>query len=223
MSKNAKRGDQKTQTHIRKQAVKAVVKKGQKPAVVAEIFELALNTVYKWVRMYKSSGSSALKNGKRGCSIGSGSSLTDFKSKEVQKLIVDKDPEQLKLPFALWTRKAVQELIQDQFAIKMPIRTVAAYLSRWGFTPQKSIKKSYEQQPKAVQEWLDNEYPSIKQSATEEDAEIHWGDETGCTNSIYHGHSYAPKGKTPTMVISTKKKIKNQYAFQYIESRSSFL
>ena len=38
MSKSAKRGDQKTQEHIRKRAVKAVVEKGHKPALVAEAF-----------------------------------------------------------------------------------------------------------------------------------------------------------------------------------------
>jgi len=208
MSKSAKRGDQKTQAHIRKQAVKAVVEKGQKPALVAEVFGVALNTVYKWVRMYKSSGSTALKSGKRGCAKGSGSSLTDAQCKEIQKLIIDKDPEQLKLPFALWTRKAVKELIHDQCSINMPIRTVGEYLGRWDFTPQKPIKKSYEQQPKAVQRWLDDEYPTIKKVASEEDAEIHWGDETGCTNAISHGRSYSPKGQTPTMVLSTKNKLK---------------
>ncbi|MCH2209640.1 MAG: IS630 family transposase [Lentisphaerales bacterium] len=208
MSKNAKRGDQKTQAYIRNQAVKAVVAKGQKPAVVADVFGVALNTVYKWVRMYKSSGSSALKDNKRGCHKGSRSSLSPEQCKKIKKLITDKNPEQLKMPFVLWTRKAVQELIQDQFSIGMPIRTVGEYLNRWGFTPQKPIKKSYEQQPKEVQKWLDNEYPTIKQDAVKEGAEIHWGDETGCTNKISHGRSYAPKGQTPTLVLSTKEKLK---------------
>ena len=140
MSKNAKRGDQKTQAYIRNQAVKAVVAKGQKPAVVADVFGVALNTVYKWVRMYKSSGSSALKDNKRGCHKGSRSSLSPEQCKKIKKLITDKNPEQLKMPFVLWTRKAVQELIQDQFSIGMPIRTVGEYLNRWGFTPQKPIK-----------------------------------------------------------------------------------
>ena len=208
MSKSAKRGDQKTQEHIRKRAVKAVVEKGHKPALVAEAFGVALNTVYKWVRMYKSSGSSALKNAKRGCTKGSRSSLTAHQCKEIQRLIKDTHPEQLKMPFVLWTRKAVQELIEDQFSIKMPIRTVGEYLSRWDFTPQKPLKKSYEQQPKAVQKWLADEYPAIKKEAEKESAEIHWGDETGCTNKISHGRSYAPKGQTPTIVLSTKKKLK---------------
>ncbi len=39
-------------------------------------------------------------------------------------MIVDKTPEQLKMPFALWTRKAVQELIDRTHGVKMPIRSV---------------------------------------------------------------------------------------------------
>ncbi|MCH2205234.1 MAG: helix-turn-helix domain-containing protein [Lentisphaerales bacterium] len=71
MSKNARRGDQKTPVYIRNQAVKAVIDKGQKPVVVADVFGVALNTVYRWVRMYKSSGCSVLKDKKRGCHKGS--------------------------------------------------------------------------------------------------------------------------------------------------------
>ncbi len=65
------------------------------------------------------------------------------------------------MPFALWTRQAVQQLIKHQYKIEMPIRTVGEYLKRWGFTPQKPTKRAYEQNPKAVKKWLDEEYPSI--------------------------------------------------------------
>jgi transposase len=34
---------------------------------------------------------------------------------------------------------------------------VGKYLARWGFTPQKSIKRTYEQNPEAVQAWLQGE------------------------------------------------------------------
>ncbi len=51
-------------------------------------------------------------------------------------MIQDKMPDQLKMHYALWTRKAVMELIEQEAGIKMPIRTVGEYLKRWGFTPQ---------------------------------------------------------------------------------------
>jgi len=59
----------------------------------------------------------------------------------------------MKLPFALWTRVAVKQL----WSIKMPIRTVGEYLKRWGFTPQRPLRKAYKQNPKAVKSWLDTD------------------------------------------------------------------
>jgi hypothetical protein len=106
-------------------------------------------------------------------------------------------PDQLKLPYALWTRKSVKELIKREFGIDVAIRTMGDYLNRWGFTPQKPAKRAYEQNPAKVQEWLDVTYPQVKAKAKAEDAEIHWGDETGVKNDCQHGRSYAPRGKTP--------------------------
>ena len=104
-------------------------------------------------------------------------------------------PDQMKLPFGLWTRKAVQELIKDQYGIKVAIRTVGDYLNRWGFTPQKPKKKAYEQNPKAVRKWLEEEYPEIESSAKKEDAQIHWGDETGIKNECQYGKIVCTKRK----------------------------
>ena len=113
--------------------------------------------------------------------------------------------DQLKLTFAIWTRIAVQDLIRQRWGIEIPIRTIGDYLKRWNFTPQKPLKRAYEQNPKAVSKWLNEEYPAIKQKAKNEDAEIHWGDETGLCNDSYHGRGYAPKGKTPVISLSAKK------------------
>ena len=87
----------------------------------------------------------------------------------------------------------------------MPIRTIGEYLKRWGFTPQKPLKRAYEQNPEAVKQWVEEEYPKITRKAKEEDAEIHWGDETGLRNDSQHGRSYAPRGKTPVIRLCAKR------------------
>lgn len=87
----------------------------------------------------------------------------------------------------------------------MPIRTVGEYLKRWGFTPQKPMKRAYEQNPKAVQRWLDDEYPEIKSRAKREGAQIYWGDETGMRNDSQHERGYAPKGKTPVLRLNANR------------------
>ncbi len=86
-------------------------------------------------------------------------------------------------------------LIEQKCSLKLSVRTVGKYLKRWGFTPQKPIKKAYEQQPEAVKAWLDEHYPAIADKAKAEDGEIHWGDETALTNTDARGRGYAPAGQ----------------------------
>ena len=128
-------------------------------------------------------------------------------------MIVDKLPEQLKLDFSLWTRKAIKELIEQQFGIVIAVKTMGTYLRKWGFTPEKPKKQAYEQCSVKVQKWLDEDYPAIKAQAKQEEAVIYWGDETGVKNQCHHGRSYtsatlsnrAPKGKTPVKKSMSKK------------------
>ncbi len=101
------------------------------------------------------------------------------------------------------------QLIEQEFGIRLQVRTIGKYLARWGFTPQKPIKKAYEQRPEAVQQWLQQEYPAIERRAKTEGAEIHWGDETALVNTDVRGRSYASARKTPvTMAVgSTRHKL----------------
>ena len=119
--------------------------------------------------------------------------------------MVDKTPDQLKLPFALWTRDAVKLLIRQLFDIEMPIRTVGEYLKRWGFTPQKPVKRAHEQSSQTVQKWLDRDYPVIFSRAKQEKAEIHWVDETGVQTGANRVRGFSPKGETLVIRMVAKK------------------
>ncbi len=193
-----------TQEQLRKQAIR-LRKHGKTYKGIAEIVGVHKDTVWKWWRKYKSCGAKGLKVQKRGRRYGAQRSLDISQETKIQKLIRDRTPDQLKLTFALWTRQAVQELIQLEFGIRMPVRTVGEYLRRWGFTPQKPLKQAYEQQPAAVQKWLKEDYVAIAERAKQERAEIHWGDETGVRSDSQHGRSYAPKGNTPVIRLSAKR------------------
>ena len=163
------------------------------------------NSIGNWIISYNKKGNKGLKEVKRGRKTGDGKLLSTLQEKEIQNMIVDKMPDQLKLPYALWTRKAIVDLIKRTYKIKIAIRTMGDYLNAWGFTPQKPKKKAYEQNDTAVKEWLTKEYPLIVKKAKQEDAEIHWGDETGIRNTSQYGRSYAPKGKTPVKETLAKR------------------
>lgn len=149
------------------------------------------------VQRYKAQGVKSITPKVRGRKEGTQRFLDEAQENEIKRLICEKRPEQLKMDFALWNRVAVGQLVEQQFGIKLCVRAIGNYLSRWGFTPQRPIKRAYEQRPEAVKAWLDEQYPNIAKRAKVEGAEIHWGDETAVVNTDVRGRSYAPKGKTP--------------------------
>jgi transposase len=162
-----------------------------------------------WGKYNKARGKAAkervINEDRRGRVKGENRTLTMVQEKKIQKIIINKYPDQLQFDFALWTRDAVRLLIKKEFDIQMPIRTVGEYLMRWGWTPQKPVKYSYERNSQDVKEWLENEYPSIKKHAKRVKGEIYWGDETSISTSDIRGRGYAPKGKTPVVKRTGKR------------------
>ena len=189
---------------FRKRAI-SMINSGTKQKEVALYFGVREATISEWKKAYKLRGNKGLKDKIRGVKSEDKKLLNSKQEKAIQKMIIDTMPDQLKLPYALWTRKAVKELVEREFGIELAINTMGDYLRSWGYSPQKPKKKAYEQNPKAVQKWLEEEYPAIKNRAKEEDAEIQWGDETGVRNSNQHGRSYSPKGKTPVKKSMAKR------------------
>ena len=123
----------------------------------------------------------------------------------VQQQMREHFPDELGIDSALWTRLAVRTLIAQVNGVKMPIRTVGEYLKRWGMTPQKPLKRAYEQNPKLVETWLQQEYPALQQRAEQAGAEIAWGDESGMRSDAQVGRGYAPIGETPEIQLNTQR------------------
>lgn len=171
---------------------------GREFSEIGETVGVHPRTVQYWWQRYQAEGlSAAVEGGQRGGKLGKRRTLSAEQEGMIQALISEKMPDQLKLSFALWTRAAVRELIKKRYGLEMPIRTVGEYLKRWGFTPQKPLKRAYEQNPAQVEAWLNETYPVIAERAKAEGAAIHWGDETGVRSDCQHGRCYAPAGKTP--------------------------
>jgi transposase len=195
---------QTTQAELRRQAVK-MRKAGQSRGAVAEALGVHRKTITRWSGEHRQRGAALFVARRRGPKLGAARRLSPAQEKALQRMIIEKTPDQLKLAFALWTRRAVCELIAAEFALRMPIRTCGEYLKRWGFTPQKPARRAYEQNPAAVQRWMEETYPAIATQAREEGAEIHWGDETGVRSDCQHGRCYAPKGQTPVVRLTARR------------------
>jgi transposase len=183
------------QAAIREQVVKFLKKETGTQKQATEIFGLSLGGVEKIWRQYKQGGKRAIAEKKRG--VREGKKITGEQAAEIRKLVKDKLPDQLKLPFGLWTRDAVGQLMLNKYGIEISRWQVGRYLKAWGYTPQKPISKAFEQKPAKVKKWLEEEFPSIKKKAKKENAVIYFGDETGMRSDHQAGRSYAPSGQTP--------------------------
>jgi transposase len=195
---------QQTQFELRKQVVR-LKEKGENNANISEIVGLSQSHISTIWQKFLRGGLDAIKPGVRGRRFGEQRELTADQETDIQKLLVDKTPDQLKLAFALWTRDAVRLAIKDLYGQDLPLRTITDYLKRWGFTPQKPVKRAYEQNPKAVAQWQETVYPKIQARAKQQKAEIHWGDETGIQNNDYRARGFAPKGKAPVVRLNATK------------------
>lgn len=184
------------QEALRLRAVAAVLD-GMKITEAALRFGVHRGTVQRWMKEYREGGKRALKKRKQGRP--QGKKIDQKQAKMICKLITNKTPDQLKLPFMLWTREAVRDLIHERSGMFVSLATVGRWLKDWGFTPQKPARRAFEQDSAAVRQWLEHEYPSIRKAAKIEGAEIHWGDEMGMRSDHQSGTSYGLKGKTPVI------------------------
>ena len=166
---------------------------GNAQLAIAAALGVHKNTVHHWLKGWRIAGAAALKAKKRGRRHAAKRLLDAEQAAEVRQLMIGHCPDQLDLPWALWSREAVRDLVQARCGVRLALRTVSDYLRRWRFTPQRPIRRASERQEAAVQAWLAEHYPKIAARAKAEGAEIHWGDETGISNQAAYGRSVAPK------------------------------
>ena len=183
---------------LRKRGVMAVVA-GMRQKEVARALGVSAYTVTLWMKTYRAEGEKGLAAKKKGPAKGFGKKLTRRQEQQVCRWVRGRHPEQLRLPCALWTRDAVRELVELEFGIRLGASTVGNYLKEWGFTPQKPVRRAFEQSSAAVARWLEETYPAIHSRAKVEGAEIYWADEMGLRSDHQTGRSWSPRGRTPVI------------------------
>lgn len=177
--------------------VVTAVRGGLKKSAAARAFGVSRTSIDTWLGKVQRGNITSLRSKKRGRPPEP--RLPAHQAATIVRLITDRCPDQLKLPFALWTREAVRDLIAQRTGVHVSVRTAGRYLKRWGFTPQKPLRRAYERDPAAVKRWKEQEYPAIVKQAKAENAEIHWGDQLGARSDHQAGRSYGRRGVTPVI------------------------
>lgn len=107
-------------------------------------------------------------------------------------------PGQLNAP-----RAAVAQFIEQRFGIRLRVRTRSQYLARWGFTPQKPMKKADEQPPAEFKRWRNESYTLITARAKDKGAETTGGDKTVLRSNDVRSAISRRKARRPWWVLTT--------------------
>ena len=143
----------------RRRQVVGLRRRGLTYKEVAEQVGLSRTGVINICQRFAAEGAKGLVSKPRGRKPDEQRLLDAAQEAEVQGLIRRHTPDELDLPFALWSRAAVCALVRRRCGVRLAVRTMGKYLARWGFTAQKPIRRAYEQDPAAVRRWLRRDYP----------------------------------------------------------------
>jgi transposase len=168
---------------------------------LADLLGVCHETISRWWTAYRADGLPALPGGRTGRPLGSGRFLSGQQAERIKARIDFHSPEEVGIPHALWTRRAVRDLIRKEFGIDLAERTVGLYLRRWGYTSKRPARHARHQDPDEVEEWLLETYPAIEAQAEREGAAILWADEVGVAADQHPGYGYARAGERATMEV----------------------
>jgi transposase len=141
----------------RRLAVRKVLD-GRSPADVAQFLDVHVETVRKWVRVYRVSGDDGLASTPH---PGRAPFLTRDQQTQVLRWLTDK-PTAHGFSTDLWTARRVAELIRKKFGVEFNPNYLREWLTQRRYSPQKPAKRAGEQKPHEIKRWRAKDWSEIQ-------------------------------------------------------------
>jgi transposase len=193
--RDARKLDHKTLEEIRTRAVEQV-QAGESPEVVIQTLGFSRACIYNWLARYRAGGWGGLKAKPL---AGRPKKISGAQLRWLYGTVVGKNPLQFRFEFALWTRWMIQILLRKQFGLKLSLSSVGRLLKQLGLTCQRPLWRAWEQDPKRVERWRQQEYPAIRVLAKRSRATLLFGDEAGVRSDYHAGTTWGVRGQTPVV------------------------
>lgn len=193
--------DRRIQEHVRINCIERWLA-GETPQSIIATTGLCHTTIYKWIDLYEQGGFEALKST---TAPGACPKLDEEQREQLREMIVGKDPRQYGFDFGLWTRNLIKDLVKLKFGKTLGLTAIGTLLARLEITPQKPLRRAYERDPEAIEQWRDEQYPRIRSEARKNKAEIVFWDEAGYRLDDQIGRSWGARGTTPVVEATGKR------------------
>ncbi len=191
--------DHKTLENIRLRTVNQIANEGLTTNDAALVLGINVRTIQKWMKKFRDKGPDSLK------AIplkGRPRKLTSRQEISIRKIVVGKNPLQLKFSFALWTREMVQVLIEEKFNVSLSLSSISNLLHDMGLSPQKPKYQAWQQDSNEVEKWKNEDYPKIVKKAKKHGADIYFQDEASIRSDYHAGTTWGERGKTPVVITT---------------------
>ena len=179
----------------RKNAVEAV-QRGEPVSVVARTHHVPLRTIFGWLARYRQGGWHALREGRRS---GRPRKVSGELMQWLYAAITLGDPRQYQLAFCLWTLGIVRLLLKQEHGVELSKSAVCRLLQQMGLTPQRPIYRSYKQDPRELEEYLQRTFPQLRRLAKRIGADIYFVDESAVRSDHHRGTTWGVIGQTPVV------------------------
>jgi len=163
------------QEELRKRAIKAVLG-GMPQTEAARAFGVTRQAIGRWLRAYRRGGAEALCARPQGRPRGG--TIKEAQAARLLGIMEAHLPDQVHLPYPLWTTEAVARLIEQETGLALSLWTIRRLLRRWGLDLQKPLKRALERNPREARRWVREAYPAIARAAAADNAVIFWASES---------------------------------------------
>ena len=183
-------------------ALLSVASKTATVSDVAELYSVARQTIYDWLKALLCRGEASLAYRQP---PGRKPRLTKTQKQRLSEL-VQAGPQSAGFTTACWTSLLIQQLIQREFGVLYDRYDVCQLLRTLGFSVQKARFVSDHLDEAARQRWWEETWPQIKRLTKEKRALLLFGDEVSFAQWGSLGYTWALKGETPAVKTAGKRK-----------------
>ena len=183
--------------HYRFQTIK-LTKEGKKINEIAYFFGVHRGSVSRWITIYRRGGKKALKIKK---ARGANYKLSESELKQILSMLYD-DATIYGFENPLWNCKMVQQTIFKKTGKRIHTTNIMRLFRKLNLSPQKPERVSPQKNKKLVRRWLSEEWPKIKAHCRRWQAMLYFQDESGISLTPVLGRTWAPKGKTPKVMVT---------------------
>ena len=160
-------------SYLRKIAVHAVEEMGYRPEDVIKILGLSRSTLYDWLKRFREHGYEGLNTKK---APGARPLVTAELEAWLKGIVLETRPENFGYDTTLWTCDLLAELISQRYQVRVIGATINHHLHNLGLTHQKPNYIPLQQDPAAVEHYLNKKFPKIQRVARKVGADMGFED-----------------------------------------------